>query len=317
MNEKIFTGFELVGVDSIADLELILFQMRSIITEQASIAYANLVTRHIERMVDEIALNISPRPEKMSILDASAADVRRRVIYAEQRNQDTEYNLYIGAQVLSVTNGGKPSIILRIIAPNDIYTKKLRKIKELVPLTIYSNDIKEKGSREKLWKAIVEKYETDIPIVCNLLNYNDLRIDPVSFIYKSPEERAQILAKEKVMNQLLSRYACDQEIPPNKLMEYILYTEHRLEYEESKFAMGFEAEQLKRILQPITFELIVKTGDLVVPPQETEIDPDGKGRVIDTDETPCSDIADEEIPDDGKDKTDNTENTPDEAGDEN
>lgn len=260
MNDKLFVGFEVKDVSMVADLETILFEMKKIVIQQASISYANLVQRHIERLVDEIALNIVQRPERESILDAAANDVRSRIMYAEQRSQDTEYNLYVGAQVLSVTYNKKPTIILRIIAPNDMYVKKLKKINELIPLNIYRNDVQKGGSREKLWESIVTKYETDVPIVCNLLNYQQIKIDPMKFKYRSKEERASDIAKEKVMNQLLSQYACDNEIPPHKIMGYVFSALNRMPYEEIQFAVECEKEQLMKILPEITFDLIVKTG---------------------------------------------------------
>ena len=237
--------------------------MRDIIEKRASIAYADLVRWQAERIVDEIATNQFKRPEDSSILDIAAGEVRRRMIYSDKRMQCTEFNISIGIQILVGKYEGKPSVYFKVLCPNDIYSKFLKKIPELVPLDINEDDLKvKKGAKKEFWDSIEGKYQTDIPIIASLLNYDAISINPEEFKFRSPSERAADLAKEKILNQLLSSYACEQEVAPNKLMEYTLQSINRLNYSDIKDLLECEKQNLESFLPEIDLELITKIGSL-------------------------------------------------------
>ena len=261
MNE-LLKGFLVKDISVLTDLETILFEMTNIIEKRASVAYGELVKWQIERIVDEIAMNQYSRPENESILDIAAGEVRRRMVYSDKRMQCTEFNLSIGVQVLCGKYHKQPVIYLKILCPNDIYTKSLKKIPELIPLNIIEEDINDNKNnlKKELWDSLESKYQNDVPLVASLFNYDNLSINPEEFKFRSPEERADDLAKEKVLNQLLSSYACEQEISPNKLMEYILQSINRLNYKDIQNAMEMERQNLISFLPIIDYNLITKVG---------------------------------------------------------
>lgn len=269
MPRTILKGYLVKEVTNLADIEMILYEMRDIIEKRASIAYADLVRWQTERIVDEIATNQFKRPEDSSILDIAAGEVRRRMIYSDKRMQCTEFNISIGIQILVGKYEGKPAVYFKILCPNDIYSKFLKKIPELVPLDINEDDLKvKKGVKKEFWDSIEGKYQTDIPIIASLLNYDAISIHPEEFKFRSPSERAADLAKEKILNQLLSSYACEQEVAPNKLMEYTLQSINRLNYSDIKDLMECEKQNLESFLPEIDLELITKIGSL---PSQKEV----------------------------------------------
>ena len=263
MPRTILKGYLIKDATNLADIEMILYEMRDIIEKRASIAYADLVRWQAERIVDEIATNQFKRPEDSSILDIAAGEVRRRMIYSDKRMQCTEFNISIGIQILVGKYEGKPSVYFKVLCPNDIYSKFLKKIPELVPLDINEDDLKvKKGAKKEFWDSIEGKYQTDIPIIASLLNYDAISINPEEFKFRSPSERAADLAKEKILNQLLSSYACEQEVAPNKLMEYTLQSINRLNYSDIKDLLECEKQNLESFLPEIDLELITKIGSL-------------------------------------------------------
>ena len=269
MPRTILKGYLIKDATNLADIEMILYEMRDIIEKRASIAYADLVRWQAERIVDEIATNQFKRPEDSSILDIAAGEVRRRMIYSDKRMQCTEFNISIGIQILVGKYEGKPSVYFKVLCPNDIYSKFLKKIPELVPLDINEDDLKvKKGAKKEFWDSIEGKYQTDIPIIASLLNYDAISINPEEFKFRSPSERAADLAKEKILNQLLSSYACEQEVAPNKLMEYTLQSINRLNYSDIKDLLECEKQNLESFLPDIDLELITKIGSL---PSQKEV----------------------------------------------
>lgn len=269
MPRTILKGYLIKDATNLADIEMILYEMRDIIEKRASIAYADLVRWQAERIVDEIATNQFKRPEDSSILDIAAGEVRRRMIYSDKRMQCTEFNISIGIQILVGKYEGKPSVYFKVLCPNDIYSKFLKKIPELVPLDINEDDLKvKKGAKKEFWDSIEGKYQTDIPIIASLLNYDAISINPEEFKFRSPSERAADLAKEKILNQLLSSYACEQEVAPNKLMEYTLQSINRLNYSDIKDLLECEKQNLESFLPEIDLELITKIGSL---PSQKEV----------------------------------------------
>ena len=269
MPRTILKGYLIKDATNLADIEMILYEMRDIIEKRASIAYADLVRWQAERIVDEIATNQFKRPEDSSILDIAAGEVRRRMIYSDKRMQCTEFNISIGIQILVGKYEGKPSVYFKVLCTNDIYSKFLKKIPELVPLDINEDDLKvKKGAKKEFWDSIEGKYQTDIPIIASLLNYDAISINPEEFKFRSPSERAADLAKEKILNQLLSSYACEQEVAPNKLMEYTLQSINRLNYSDIKDLLECEKQNLESFLPEIDLELITKIGSL---PSQKEV----------------------------------------------
>lgn len=261
MSEKLLTGYLLRNVGALADVEMILFEMKNIVARRANVAYKSLIEWQTERVVDEIALNRIQRPDSASILDVAAGEVRRRIFFAEKSMQDTEFNLYAGLQIMTGKIDGKPVVYLKTIVPNDFYSKSFRKIKELEPFDVSEDDLKnKKGTKKKFYDDLCEKYSEDIPLICSLINYDALSFKLEDLNFRTPSERAEELAREQCMNRLLAWYACEQEIAPNKLMEYVSFAYERAKRSSFADMVAVEKAALERILPEIDLDTIVKIG---------------------------------------------------------
>lgn len=260
-NQLILTGFIAKGVSSVFDLELTINQMKVVVQETAEEAYTNLFIREIERLVDSISMNQLKRPENISILDAAGNMTRDRILMAGQNGYETEYNLSIGCQVLlgKFTGGKENDVLLKVVANNDVYMKPLRRVGNLIPYNVYSDDIKKGRPKEKIWDGLCRQYPADVPIISSLISYDSLVVNPKDFAYRSPEERAFTYAKEAVLNKLVSQYACGAQIEPAKLMEYVLYAENRIHYQDLKDEIEKRKTEISAILPVITYSLISKS----------------------------------------------------------
>lgn len=272
MTETILTGYLLRGITSLADVESIVFEMKNAVAARANVAYKKLVEWQTERFVDEIALNREPRPERESILEVAVSEVRRRMFYAASVMQPIEFDLYVGLQIMTASVGNLPSTYLKTVIPNDVYSKAFRKIKELEPYDISTDDLEnKKGEKARFYELLLEKYGKDIPLASSLLDLDSLSFSVDELKFRSPSERAEELAREQAFNRLLACYACDKEIRPNKLAEYSTFAFERMKYEGIDEMIRFEKANLERILPVIDVDLVVRSGTIesdFVAPQE-------------------------------------------------
>lgn len=262
MAKKIITGFIVKGASYIADVETVIFEMRQIISKTANAAYRRLLQEQVERMVDQISTNQIDRPSNGSILDMAETEVMRRLKYADRQMQPTEFNLSAGVQIVLTKIDKEPAILLKLNAPNDIYSDILvKKIKELQPFHLYESQaagINKNDQRSEVWNNIMEKYENNIPLCCSLFNYNDLSIKPESLKFRSPAERAADMARERTINRLIAAYACDTEIPPFRLVEYMMEALNRIMCDDIHAEMESDTSRLLGILPNITVSMITE-----------------------------------------------------------
>lgn len=253
-------GFLFKGPLSVADLELLIWEMRGIVHKYAGAAYKNLVSRQIERIVDDIAIGEYKQPDDHSIFDIAVQEVKRKISYAENRMNETEYNFYIGVQVMTGKIDGNPVAYFKVIAPNDIYSRHLKKIPDLIPYDINEDDLDAGKEKAELWGCLSDKYSVDIPLSANLILHDEVTIDIKEMKFRTPQERAKDIAKEKILNHLLSAYGCGEQIQPNRLMEYIGQSIGRLNYGPMKMTWDVETKTLTNLLPEITEEIVFKNN---------------------------------------------------------
>lgn len=271
-NATVIKGFVAKGVTDFADVETLLSQMKKVACDCAGRAYSRLVRREVERLFDEIALGRAKRPERESILDAGAAIARDKALYAERTSQPTEYCLYAGVQVMRGTYGRKPSTYFKLVAPNDVFSKQLAKIEGLTPCDATAAELRKAAAAErptekgKFLLALFEKYDSDQPLACPLVDYDRVTFEPSRLRFRPRAERIEAIAREQVFNRLLSCYALGREIPPEKLAEYASYAAERMRSAaDAADAIEEEKAALSRILPEIDLEAVTRLGTIAVP----------------------------------------------------
>ena len=90
MDKYIFSGFMVKGPKTIDEIELIIFQMESVVNTIASKQYQKLWVSQVERITDEIYLNLFTPNEKEIIADIAEKETKRRILFADQNQQQTE-----------------------------------------------------------------------------------------------------------------------------------------------------------------------------------------------------------------------------------
>lgn len=280
MSKLIIFGYKAGSDDApivnIKDLEMILLSMKKAVMDEAQIRYNALLIRQIERIVDEIALGRFTRDPNTSILDIAKNETLRRIQYADRNMHPTEYNLSAGIQVLSLSDKkGRPVTYLKVNSPGseEIYAKRFRKIKELIPYNIYEEDFDEKNEKVRIWEDMGQKYSEDMPLCYNLFSYQELEYYGDSLEeairgkakFRDPKERAEELAMEETANYALAMYSTGGEIQPHKLFEYVFEAELRMQRPEFTEFKLEKKNQLMAFLPVITDELIRKTGNPLKP----------------------------------------------------
>ncbi len=251
MSKILMKGYIVKDVSSVNELEAAVYNIKESIQQTANKAYENLVKWQIERIMDEVALGRYTCPNDKSPVDIAFNEVNMKVVKAEQNADHTEFNLYMGIQVLVSQIDGKPVIYFKTNTLNELYEKKLDKLKTLEKYYITEDDLTAKKEKAAFWESISSKYHDDIPIESVVVRYNELNCNLSKLKFRSPQERAHDLAVEKIMNYLLSCYGCRQEIPPAKLMEYTMQANARLKHADMEEAIRLEEEALKQVLPDI------------------------------------------------------------------
>ena len=283
MSKLIIFGYKAGSDDApivnIKDLEMILLSMKKAVMDEAQVRYNTLLIRQIERIVDEIALGRFTRDPNTSILDIAKNETLRRIQYADRNMHPTEYNLSAGVQVLSLSDKkGRPVTYLKVNCPGseDIYAKKFRKIKELIPYSIYEQDFDEKNEKVRIWEDMGHKYSEDMPLCYDLFSYQGLEYygDSIESAirekakFRGPKERAEELAMEETANYALAMYSTGGEIQPHKLFEYVFEAELRMQRPEFTEFKLEKKNQLMAFLPVITDELIRKRGNPLKPQEQ-------------------------------------------------
>lgn len=269
----IIDGYK-VNSNSPEDIELILGKIQAIIKERATAMYHTQLSKEIEILVDDIALNIQPRPSDISILDAARAILNMKIAYATAKNNPTQYNYFVSVNVMY--SGEKTYI--KFNSENNIYKKQLQKIEELVPFSMDDKDAPLiSAEREGVWKALMEKYSRGVqPLSAQLFPIGEFELNEKALKFSSPNKRAQAIARHNLTNKYISMFAQENEIPNFKLMEYMDEALLLLSEPKGKEELELLTNDLKQknLLPNITLAIITRD-----PNEEAEktLEPNGKG----------------------------------------
>lgn len=209
--------------------------------EQAGNAlYHELLSQEIETLVDNIALNIIPRPDKENLLKTAALELNRKISYAMASQGTTRYNLMVTEGI----NPQSDKTYFRIFTPNECLTqalrKRLRKISELKPIS----------DSGKLPPSVcvftVRLYPVDEPAP-----------DLSTLQFQSPQKRAQVIARHNMSNRLLSQISGGREIQNYQLMRYMDAVILELDGTEIKREIDAMEANLSGILPEITKQLLL------------------------------------------------------------
>lgn len=252
------TGFRL-ETQNAAAIESALISIQNAVTKQGTAEYHTLLSEEIQALIDNISLNVIQRPADVSLLDAARKELDAKVAYATGRMLPTQYNLYASAQVMLMDG----CAYIKFNSSTPLYKSVLSKVKGL---TAFSYDPRGSAGQEErgaLWNRLMEKYTSQIPFcTAQMFPRGPIEVDPALLKFDSPLQRARVIARHNMTNQLLSMYSDGKEIPPYKLMRCMDLALEDLTQQYAKCEMQNMTAHLQTILINITTALITEAPNM-------------------------------------------------------
>lgn len=262
---NIITGFMTYAV-TMSDIGLVLTQMRQVIAARAKKECKVLLQDQVEIIVDEIALNRVSIPQDQSVYEVARTELLRRMMSAEQKMENIEYNLSVSCQCFAGKDkDGNPCTYIQMFCPNDIYSDHLaKKVGGLIPYHMKQadsfQDKKHENQKAKKWNEIMENYEGEPVLGTKLIAYEQIIPTEEELKFRTPAERAADIAQKYTLDCLLGMYATGNQIQPHKLMEFMMLALKRLQNADIQEFEAKKKEELFRILPSIDMEMIRTPG---------------------------------------------------------
>lgn len=273
---NVITGFMTYAV-TMSDIGLVLTQMHQVVEARAKKECKALLQDQAEVIVDEIALNRVTIPQDQTVYGVAVTELVRRMVSAEQKMENIEYNLSASCQCFAGKDkDGNPCTYIQMFCPNDIYSDLLvKKVAGLIPFHMkqpdHNTDKKHENQKAKKWNEIMEYYE-GLPVLgTKLITYEQV-IPPVEeLVFRSPVERAADLAQKYTLDCLLGMYATGNQIQPHKLMEFMMLALKRLQNADIQAFEAKKKEELLRILPHIDQEMVTTPGGCAMKKHEDAV----------------------------------------------
>jgi hypothetical protein len=270
-------GYKISGT-SVARIEKILHEARKNVAEAETEIFAQLLSREITVLIDDISMNIVPRPN-IPLLIAAEQMLMEKIRFAGA-GATTEYNLEVSANILT---DDKDTFVL-LHAKNQMLIDAFQSTNGIVDYTVQTppsalspefTGKQEETKEMKKWSRLRTKYGDNLVLTTmSAVLSSPVVLDETRLAFESPASRAGVRARHTITNRMLSMYASGKEIPPYKLMEYMdCAYEAAMASEENQALIEDMAIKLATVLPNITLELIKYDPRA---PIETSISPAGE-----------------------------------------
>ena len=208
---------------NIIEVEELVQKLREMVCIQGAKIYTGLLANEIEMLVDEIALNVTQRPQT-SIFNAAKQALDQKISNATGRNLLLPYNF--GIQLAVYTYKG--SVYIGMNTNNERLVEAMKRAPAgLADFSVRDDapDTSEMKSRETVWNEIMGIYSgvERKPLVYQFLACEGANPSwkKISEKFHSRTERAETRIRYQQTNHLLNMIGMNQQIPPHKLMPYI------------------------------------------------------------------------------------------------
>lgn len=251
-----FYGFKL-NTRNLDGAEKVIDQIKCLIHDHAQKTYRELLAHEIQILTDECVLGLHDNDKINCIYDAATELLQKKIAVAITKGLDTEYNFSVAANVFTYNK----DIYIQLATYNYFFYQTVLDIKDIADLSIHNAvEQQEKAKRVKLWEEIVDKYKDHSCFIVKIFPLDEPFIKPdfKDLKFDTPIQRADVLARHRVMNQYLSFYAGGGNIQPEKLMEYYEQAFMKLDTPEGGELREQYKNDLLRFL-PVIEEKIVMT----------------------------------------------------------
>lgn len=214
-----------VKVDStnITQIEAVLKEMKLLVHLRAQKLYADLLSKEIEILVDEIVRGMHENDNISSVFDAAVSLLNTKIAIAIAKGIDTEYNFSVAANILTYQ---KQTYIQIATCNHDLYEHMID-VKAVSVTDVSIDDGVDQETREKrydMWEKIIAEYKDHSCMIVKMFPLSNNAFERPEFEqlhFNTPIQRAEVLARHQITNQLLHMYAGNGDVPPHKLMEYM------------------------------------------------------------------------------------------------
>ena len=204
-------GYKLNSTDFV-DIEKALNDLQGSIQKHGQDVYNKLFAATIEQVVDDIALNVIPRPNQ-SIYDAARAELEQKIGYASANGLPDEYNF--SAQIAIYLH--EQATYFNVIVENKTIERKCG-----IPQGLQAFDCTEDDAygTEKTWAAISEAYKdtTTLRRQFHALQTTAPDYKPVSKHFQTRAQRIKTRIRWQQTSVCMNMLGMGKEIPPHKLM---------------------------------------------------------------------------------------------------
>ena len=248
-----FHGYKIES-NNLARINTILITAKKNINLAATEIYHKLLSEEITELVDNIAMDIIPRPTG-SLIDAANASVVEKIRFAESRGLPTEYNLAASVQIIPADK----VCYLLFCGTNSFLEEAFA---STTGIEDYSVELEQGSDTETIssergqkWLTLQKQCEEQ-PTILYANMCQQLSIDPKLLVFAQKEERANVRARHELTNQYINMYAAGKQIAPYELMS-LMDRSLSLSLDENSQAKLTELKtRLMAILPEITMELL-------------------------------------------------------------
>jgi hypothetical protein len=265
-------GYKIAGTN-LKNIEQTLQEARKNVREAETEVYARLLSREITELVDDIAMNIVPRPD-IPIIVAAEHLLAEKLRFAGA-GADTEYNLEVSANILT---DGKDTYVL-LHSKNQTLIDAFKSTQGIADFTVQSSstlmaDRQDETKEMKKWSRLRGKYGDNLMLsAMSAVISGPVELDEQRLAFESPADRAGVRARHTITNRLLALYANGKEIPPHKLMAHMDSAFEAMLSEDNQFLVGDMALKLAAVLPNITLELVKADPKAPPVPEQACIEP--------------------------------------------
>lgn len=262
----IIKGYKCAGSD-FSTIEESINKLQELIQIQGAKLYTVMLASEIETLVDDIALNIVPRPQ-ISIYAAARKNLDQRISDATGRGLLLPYNFGIQLAVFTYKN----EVYIRMNTNNERLVNSLKRAP--IGLTDYCvhddrPDDPEEKNREATWHEIMTIYSGGrSPVIRQFMACDGASPTwkKISEKFQSRAERAEKRIRHQQTNRLLNMISMNQQIPPHKLMPYL---DEALTYLSDQTVRADARQMMPQAMQTIvniTEEMVMRDPNATVPP---------------------------------------------------
>lgn len=269
-----FNGYK-IATTNIRQVERILNAARERIHQVCKEEFHRLLAAEVAEFVDNIALNITDRPN-IPILDAASQNLFNKIRFAEMNALPLEYNFASSVQIMPdrdavylMFNSLNPNIREAFASTDSIENFAV----DLEP-NAFGEETPVQSERSKKWMALRKKYEQAPVLMANFSQSLDIDKNLLSGYLQDKKERAAIRARREMQARLFNMYAFGKEVPHYQLMSVLDHTLNKILDEDAEKEIIALEQKLIAILPDITIEMIspskpeTKDGEQIPKPEE-------------------------------------------------